>query len=152
MIWPVSTSAERQARHDELDAVISDWARDRDPQDAMEVLQEAGVPAGRVLDSGDIHDDPQLLRRHFWVYLPHPRMHRYKQAGIPWRLVECNPTLQRHAPLFGEHTREILSTLGGLGDDEIDALYEAGRVRRRAGEPRPGVIPPSRYVRGGAGR
>jgi crotonobetainyl-CoA:carnitine CoA-transferase CaiB-like acyl-CoA transferase len=53
-------------------------------------------------------------------------MHRFKQAGIAWRLVECNPTLVRHAPLFGEHTREILSTLAGLSDDEIDALYEAG--------------------------
>ncbi len=120
------TLDERQARHDELDAVIAAWAQDRDPQDAMEILQAAGVPAGRILDTGDIHDDPQLLRRHFWVYLPHPRMHRYKQAGIAWRLVECNPTLVRHAPLFGEHTRELLSTAAGLSDEEIDALYAAG--------------------------
>jgi benzylsuccinate CoA-transferase BbsF subunit len=118
--------AERQARHDELDRVISDWARDRDPQDAMEELQAAGVPAGRILDTGDIHEDPQLLRRHFWVHLPHPQMHRYKQAGIAWRLVECNPSLLRHAPFFGEHTREILATLVGLSDSEIDALYAAG--------------------------
>jgi hypothetical protein len=34
--------------------------------------------------------------------------------------------LVRHSPLFGEHTREILSSLVGLSDAEIDALYEAG--------------------------
>jgi crotonobetainyl-CoA:carnitine CoA-transferase CaiB-like acyl-CoA transferase len=118
--------AERQARHDELDRVIADWARTRDPQDAMELLQEAGVPAGRILDTGEIHEDPQLNRRHFWSYMAHPKMHRYKQAGIAWRLVECNPALVRHSPLFGEHTREILSTLVGMTDAEIDGLYEAG--------------------------
>jgi crotonobetainyl-CoA:carnitine CoA-transferase CaiB-like acyl-CoA transferase len=118
--------AEREARHDELDDLIAAWARDRDPQDAMETLQAAGVPAGRVLDSGEIHEDPQLNRRRFWVYLPNPKMIRYKQAGVSWRLVECNPTLGRHSPAFGEHTREVLAGVGGLSDDEIDALFAAG--------------------------
>ena len=94
---------ERRARHDELDEAIGAWTEGRFSQDTMEDLQEAGVPAGRVLDASDVHDDPQLLRRRFWVYLPHPSMHRYKQANVSWRLVECNPTLTQHAPFFGEH-------------------------------------------------
>lgn len=117
---------ERRLRHDELDAAIGAWSASRDPQDALEELQVAGVPAGRVLNSGDLHEDPQLLRRGFWVHLPHPTMHRYKQANVSWRLVECNPTLQRHAPFFGEHTREVLTSVAGLTDAEIDGLYEAG--------------------------
>ena len=92
----------------------------------METLQNRGVPAGRVLDSGEIHEDPQLIRRRFWVYLPNPKMIRYKQAGVSWRLVECNPTLGCHSPVFGEHTRDVLAGVGGLSDDEIDALYVAG--------------------------
>ena len=113
----------RQARHDALDDVLAAWAQDRDPQEAMETLQNVGVPAGRVLDSGEIHEDPQLIRRRFWVYLPNPKMIRYRQAGVSWRLVECNPTLSRHSPVFGEHTRDVLAGVGGLSDDEIDALY-----------------------------
>jgi crotonobetainyl-CoA:carnitine CoA-transferase CaiB-like acyl-CoA transferase len=54
---------ERRARHDELDDAIGAWTADRSAQDAMEELQDAGVPAGRVLDVNDVHDDPQLLRR-----------------------------------------------------------------------------------------
>jgi crotonobetainyl-CoA:carnitine CoA-transferase CaiB-like acyl-CoA transferase len=53
-------------------------------------------------------------------------MHRYKQANVSWRLLECNPTLARHAPFFGEHTREILSGVAGLSAEEIEALYAAG--------------------------
>jgi crotonobetainyl-CoA:carnitine CoA-transferase CaiB-like acyl-CoA transferase len=120
------TLDERRQRHDELDQALTVWTTTQDPQDAMEALQAAGVPAGRVLDTGDIHEDPQLIRRGFWVYLPHPKMHRYKQANVSWRLVECNPTLRRHSPMFGEHTREVLTGVAGLTDGDVDELYKAG--------------------------
>lgn len=120
------TLTERQARHDELDARIEAWTSSRDAQAAMERLQAAGVPAGRVLDTVAIHDDPQLLARGAWVELPHPRMHPWKQPASAWRLVEANPQLRRHAPLFGEHTRQILRELLGLSEREIDELYAAG--------------------------
>ncbi len=120
------TLEERRSRHDELDTILAAWASAQDPQDAMEILQEAGVPAGRVLDSSQVHDDLQLLRRGFWVYLPNPKMQRYKQANVSWRFVECNPTLRRHAPTFGEHTREVLTGIAGLSDAEVDDLYAAG--------------------------
>lgn len=113
---------DRHARHDELDRVISEWTQGKHPQRAMEMLQEAGVPAGRVLDSGAILDDPHLLRRGFWVHLPHPQMHRYKQFGVVWRFVEANLQLARHSPLFGEHNQEILGGVLGLSADELAEL------------------------------
>ncbi|MGD9754056.1 MAG: CaiB/BaiF CoA transferase family protein [Acidimicrobiia bacterium] len=115
---------ERARRHDELDTLIGAWVRDRDAQQVMEVLQEAGVPAGRVLDSGSVLDDPHLNRRGFWVYLPHPRMRRHKQFRCTWRFVEANPQLRRHAPLFGEHNAEVLGGVLGLSDDELAELAE----------------------------
>jgi crotonobetainyl-CoA:carnitine CoA-transferase CaiB-like acyl-CoA transferase len=121
------TLAERRARHDELDAVLGEWIAARDAQAVMEELQATGVPAGRVLDSGSVLDDPHLLRRGFWVYLPHPRMRRHKQFVSTWRFLEANPQLRRHAPLFGEHNREVLGGVLGLSDQELAAL-EADRV------------------------
>jgi benzylsuccinate CoA-transferase BbsF subunit len=117
---------ERRARHDELDGLIGAALAARDPQDTMESLQSAGVPAGRVLNTGDIHDDVQLQRRGFWQYLPHPAMIRYKQAGIAWQLTDLKPRSRRHAPLFDEHTREILLEVCGYSEAEIAELYEAG--------------------------
>ncbi|MEP6872372.1 MAG: CoA transferase [Anaerolineaceae bacterium] len=113
---------ERLERHDELDALVAAWAAGQDPQDAMETLQWAGVAAGRVLDSESIHDDPHLAARGYWVELPHPRMHAWKQPTTTWRFFEANPQLSRHAPLFGEHTREVLSSLLGVSASELDAL------------------------------
>ena len=94
----------------------------------METLQAAGVPAGRVLDTKEIHDDPNLVARGYWVRLPHPRMHSWRQPASAWRLVEANPQLRRHAPLFGEHNREILGGLLRLPDEEIAALEASGII------------------------
>lgn len=117
---------ERRARHDDIDEVIGGALAAWHPQDAMEALQAIGVPAGRVLDTGDIHDDLALLRRGFWEHLPHPAMQRWKQSGVAWQLTDLRPRPRRHAPLFDEHTREILRDVCGYAVDEIEALYDAG--------------------------
>jgi benzylsuccinate CoA-transferase BbsF subunit len=117
---------ERLARHDELDEAIALWASELDPQDAMETLQRAGVPAGRVLDTATIHDDPHLNARGFWLNVENEKMHAYKQAGIAWRFAECDNRVSRHAPFFGEHTREVLTSVAGLTDAEVDQLYADG--------------------------
>jgi crotonobetainyl-CoA:carnitine CoA-transferase CaiB-like acyl-CoA transferase len=94
----------------------------------MERLQAAGVPAGRVLDTRAIHDDPHLDARGYWVRLPHPLMQAWRQPSSAWRLVDANPQLRRHAPLFGEHNREVLGGLLGFPDAELDALAAAGVI------------------------
>jgi benzylsuccinate CoA-transferase BbsF subunit len=120
------TLDERRSRHDELDAAITAWTAERDPQVVMDTLQSLGVPASRVLDTATIHDDPHLNARGFWVDVPNEKMRPFKQAGIPWRFAECETSVTRHAPFFGEHTREVLTTIAGLTEDEVDALYASG--------------------------
>lgn len=120
--------AARQARHDELDTILSDWLRPQDAQAAMERLQAAGVPAGRVLDTGSLLVDPHLQRRGFFLYPPHPLMHRHGQCAPGWRSVEAPPTIRSHAPLFGEHNAEILGGLLGLSPGQLDQLAEQGVI------------------------
>jgi benzylsuccinate CoA-transferase BbsF subunit len=125
----------RLERHDEIDARISEWAAALDAQAAMECLQESGVPAGRVLDSDTVHSDPHLAARGFWVELPHPRMAPWKQPGVVWAFAEANPHLRRHAPLFGEHTEELLRELLGMTADDVAALAAEGVTAREPVNP-----------------
>ena len=122
------TVEERRERHDELDERIEAWTSTVEPQVAMEQLQAAGVPAGRVLDTVAIHDDPHLAARGYWVRLPHPKMHSWRQPASAWRLIEANPHLRRHAPLFGEHNAEILQGLLQVSDAEMAELEAAGVI------------------------
>jgi crotonobetainyl-CoA:carnitine CoA-transferase CaiB-like acyl-CoA transferase len=98
---------------------------------AVDVLQEAGVPAGRVLDMRTIKDDPHLYARGYWVRIPNEKMHPYRKSGVPWRLVEANPTITRHAPYFGADNHAVLTTVGGLSDDEVARLAADGVIADR---------------------
>jgi crotonobetainyl-CoA:carnitine CoA-transferase CaiB-like acyl-CoA transferase len=122
---------ERRARHDELDAAISEWAAPLVGSVAVDVLQEAGVPAGQVLDMRTIKDDPHLYARGYWVRIPNEKMHPYRKSGVPWRLVEANPTITEHAPYFGADNHEVLTTVGGLSDDEVARLEADGVIADR---------------------
>jgi len=119
--------AERRARHDALDARIAAWSQQQDPQTAMESLQAQRIPAARVLNTHDIHWDPHLVSRESWTFLPHPCMPPWPQPKSAWRLEEAKPEPRRHAPLFGEHNREILCGLLGLSEAEYAEL-EAAQV------------------------
>lgn len=128
-------AGERRARHDELDERISAWTRGQEPQQAMELLQANGVPAARVLDTDAIHRDPHLEARAFWVELPHPRMHAWKQPTTALRLAEANPRPRRHAPLFGEHNEEILCGLLGMDAAELAELEADGIIGKAPKNP-----------------
>jgi crotonobetainyl-CoA:carnitine CoA-transferase CaiB-like acyl-CoA transferase len=119
---------ERRARHDDLDRRIESWTRAQQASAAAATLQGVGVAASRVLDASAIHDDPHLEARGYWVKLPHPLMPIWKQPASAWRLVEASPRPRRHAPLFGEHNREILCGLLGHAEAELDALAAAGVI------------------------
>lgn len=117
------TVEERRARHDELDEIIGAWLAPQRGLIAVETLQGAGVPAGRVLDSGTVLDDIQHLHREFWVFVTNPKMPRHKQHNVTWRLLDARPESKRHAPFFGEHNAEILGELG-LGEADLKGLAE----------------------------
>jgi crotonobetainyl-CoA:carnitine CoA-transferase CaiB-like acyl-CoA transferase len=55
-------------------------------------------------------------------------MKTWKQPASAWRLVEARPLPRRHAPLFGEHNREILCGLLGHSEGELAEFAAAGVV------------------------
>ncbi len=120
------TSEERAARHDELDELIASWTSERPADAAAECLQGDGIPAGAVIDTFAIHDDPQLVARAFYREVPNPKMHRYRQSGPTWSVHGPPAHQMRRSPWFGEHNRELLTELG-LSDDEI-ATLERDRI------------------------
>ena len=46
------------------------------------------------------------------------------EAVLPGGLGRASAALRRAPPLLGEHTRDVLAEILGLGDDEIASLYE----------------------------
>ena len=119
--------AERAARHDELDEIIAAWTATAAADDVAERLQRNGVPAGEVIDTLAIHDDPQLSARRFYRVVPNDKMHPYRQTGPTWAVHGPPSHEMRRSPWFGEHNHELLAELGSSAE-EIAALEAAGII------------------------
>lgn len=121
------TLPERQARADELDAVVSEWTSVREPLAVEQALQDLGIPAHRVLDTHDLAADPQLQARHHLMEVPH---RDYPRSAVESSRLLFSRTAARtpeSAPWFGIHNHLVLSRLLSYDDDEIGRL-EAGGV------------------------
>jgi crotonobetainyl-CoA:carnitine CoA-transferase CaiB-like acyl-CoA transferase len=112
---------QRTARHDELDELIGAWTAKRSADETAALLQHDGVPAGEVIDTLAIHDDPQLVARHFYRVVPNDKMHPYRQTGPTWAIHGPPAHEMRRSPWFGEHNAELLAELG-LSDEERAGL------------------------------
>lgn len=116
----------RRARHDQIDAAIREWARVLDHNDAARRLQAAGVPAAPIMQNWEAFTDNHLNSRDFFVRISHPEAGTTWWPGFPWRLSRTPGLVTRHAPLFGQHNREVFSEVAGLDESAIAELYLAG--------------------------
>jgi crotonobetainyl-CoA:carnitine CoA-transferase CaiB-like acyl-CoA transferase len=125
------TPQARRAHHNELDAIIAAWTREREHYQAMHLLQAHGVPAGAVLKGSELLSDPHLIARGFWDTVDHPEAGTYRQVTTPWHLSKGlrRPTLP--APGLGEHNAYVLGEILGLGEEEVQELETQGVIGTR---------------------
>ena len=123
-----ASAEDRKANEDELDAIVAAAVREREPVELEAALQAVGVAGCRVTPPHQLTEDVGL--RHFGFFQELTReltgTHLYKT--YPFRFSGFPAAHRRPAPLLGEHNRELLSELLGLGEDELDALEAAGEI------------------------
>ncbi len=122
-----NTPPARFKHTDELTAVIEAWTMKRDKHEVMRTLAGRGIPCGAVLDTAEVLRDPHLRERGMVFDLDHPGRGRFAMIGSPVRLSD-SPTEARPAPLYGEHTEEVLTTLAGYTAADVQRLREQGIV------------------------
>ncbi|MDP6606064.1 MAG: CoA transferase, partial [Dehalococcoidia bacterium] len=118
----------RHAARQAIDAVIGDWAQQRDPAEAAAALQAAGVAASPVFSPYMLVHDEHLAARGFYPSYDHADAGVCLTTRPVWRLARRPFEGVRPAPRFGEHNRAVLSELAGLDEDAIDALEASGVI------------------------
>jgi crotonobetainyl-CoA:carnitine CoA-transferase CaiB-like acyl-CoA transferase len=109
-----------------IDALAPHFAA-RPAADWLARLEAAGVPAGPVLDIAEMHRDPQTLAREMVVSVEHSRLGPVQTIGLPVKFSGTPGGVRRAAPLYGEHSREVLAEFG-FAAAEIERLLAAGAV------------------------
>jgi benzylsuccinate CoA-transferase BbsF subunit len=121
-----TTTAGRLARVDELEALVASWTRQRSPEEAMVVLQRAGVEAGVVEDFADLLRDPQLAHRRHFREVEHPVVGRHLCETNAIRLSSTPEQIRRPAPCLGEHSEHVCRDFLGMSAEEWAALSAEG--------------------------
>ena len=106
----------RWKNEDELNEIITEWAKDKNHIAVFKQLQEAGVASGPAYDNEALFNDPQLRAREFFAEIEHPEVGKRELLGVFARLSET-PGAVRRDPLFGEHNDWLLNEL--LADVDI---------------------------------
>lgn len=123
-----SILSDRKSNEDELDYLISQWTRGCTPEEVMDRLQKAGVPAGLVSTGEDMFKDLQLKHRGHFVALEHLEMGQHHYDGLSFKLSGTPGRLRSPAPLIGEHNGYVLRELLGMDDEDISVAVEAGAL------------------------
>src|SRR4051812_22536534 len=123
------TAEARLAARRELDERLSGWTRTRTKEDAAALLQAHGVSAMPVMGPYDHHGDPHLLERGAIVTLHHPEVGDERHIGNPLRFSRLPQRVAQSAPLMGADTEAVLTSVLGLGADEVAQLVADGVCR-----------------------
>jgi formyl-CoA transferase len=110
-----------------LTEVLESWTVSRQKHDVMKAFAGRGIVCGAVLDTSEVLQDPHLRERGTIVDLDHPTRGRFSTIISPLRLSD-SPVTPKRAPLFGEHSEEVLRSLAGYTAEEIAALRAKGVV------------------------
>ncbi|OXR41415.1 Succinyl-CoA--L-malate CoA-transferase beta subunit [Nocardia cerradoensis] len=122
-------NAGRWRHRDRLDAAIGEWSVRHTRDEALAILERAGIPCGPIYTAADIVADEQYRARnmiqHFPVDVGAAEPKQVAFTGIVPVIGERSLPIRTVGPDLGEHTREVLSELLGMSDADIDGL-EAG--------------------------
>jgi formyl-CoA transferase len=119
-----------EARLPKLDFVFAEiekWTMTLTKMEVMAALNAVNVPCGPILSMKEIAEEPALRKTGTVVEVDHPTRGKYITVGNPIKLSDSPSDVQR-SPLLGEHTEEILKTVLGLKDDEIQAARQQGAI------------------------
>ncbi len=103
------TKADRVANNKELVLELEVYFRKQTTAALCEQFEDAGIPAGPVMNHVEVFNDPQTIAREMVTEVEHSKVGRMKAIGIPVKLSATPGSVRRAAPLLGEHSDEAIA-------------------------------------------
>jgi formyl-CoA transferase/CoA:oxalate CoA-transferase len=122
-----ATNRARVSNYEALRAVLAPHLRTRTRSEWIGALLAEGVPCGSVRSIDEVLHDPQLEARRMVEAVEHAALGRVEVLGIPIKLSETPGAVRSAPPTLGQHTEEILRSLG-FEDERIGGWRREGGV------------------------
>jgi crotonobetainyl-CoA:carnitine CoA-transferase CaiB-like acyl-CoA transferase len=119
------TNALRSTHRTELVSLLQERFNDQPMATWLEQFARAGIPAAPINGVPEALNDAQTLARGMIVQLEHPSLGEVRSIANPIKFSNTPVTYRLPPPLLGEHTTQILQSLGYTSDDAASAAREA---------------------------
>jgi CoA:oxalate CoA-transferase len=116
-----------QNRKDLID-ILNEEMRRKNCEEWITIFDQKEIPYSLVNDLKQICEDPHIKYRDMLAEIDQPEVGKMKIVSSPLRLSETPGQVYAPAPLLGEHTDEILSTILKLSPSEISRLKREGVI------------------------
>jgi formyl-CoA transferase/CoA:oxalate CoA-transferase len=122
------TNSERVENKVELEHVLQEIFSTDHTSSWVSKISRAGVPCSLIKKLDQVFSDPHVISRGMLNEVEHPKLGPIKQIGIPYHFSNFRFQIRSPPPTLGEHTSEILSSLG-FSKAEINKLRAKGVVK-----------------------
>ena len=123
-----STDESRGLHAVDISTRMLEWTSSRTTTEAVKALEDARIPCGEVLSPQGALDNEQVQSMGFLESIDYPGIDTPAPiAHMPMDFSTLDVSIRRRAPTLGEHTNEILESLG-FEKSEIISFREARAI------------------------
>ncbi len=129
----------RDPNHPEYPRVLNEVKRifsSKSSEEWVSLLGPLDVGITPLLEFKEAFSSPHAVDREIVWHLQHPTAGPVQQTSFPIKFSETPAQFRAFAPLLGEHTDELMTSLG-YSEEEVASLEHAGAIRGAAQRPRP---------------
>jgi benzylsuccinate CoA-transferase BbsF subunit len=123
-----ATTIARLRNRAAIDRLIAAWTRDHDHRRLARRLQEAGVPAGAVLNMKEVLEDPHIRARGFLETMEGPDFGSLEMNGVAWKMSATPGGIRLIPPPLAAHNDYAYREVLGIPEDEIRAMENAALI------------------------
>jgi formyl-CoA transferase len=123
-----ATHTARGAVQQELDDLISDWTRTIDADRLEQLMDEFGIPSGKIYRTPEMLEDAHFQARKAIVSTMHPKLGELKMQNVAPKLSATPGGIHSPAPELGEHNADIYGNLLGFDAARMADLTARGII------------------------
>ncbi|HWR31647.1 MAG TPA: CoA transferase, partial [Negativicutes bacterium] len=122
-------NADRVKNNHELNAIVTEWTRQRTVAETVDLLLANSVPSAPINNVEQLVNDPHIAgAREMFVDMLNPMGQPMKVVACPIKFSDTKASVRTTAPNLGEHTNLVLQELAGLDKEQIAVLKKTGAL------------------------
>ena len=123
-----ATNKERVRNREKLCQKLAEIIVQKSGNFWLEALEKAGVPCGPINTIDKVFESPQIKARNMLVSVEHPLAGDVRLPANPIKFAGTEERVPTAPPVLGESTKDVLETIAGYSQAEIDQLIKDGVV------------------------